>query len=92
MNDGDGGELCDLIRSRANGETALIVVSGKQTAAIEREIRSHSPAYYFVKPCSFENLYAIALKACEGRDRKELQKVQMLNWLRERSIKQAHCR
>ena len=89
--DDNGGKLCDLIRARADGETALIVISGKQTEAIEMEIRSRSPAYYFVKPCSFENLYAVALKACEERDRKELQKIQMLNRRQEHAVKHVRC-
>jgi DNA-binding NtrC family response regulator len=69
-----GGALCDTIAGRQTGETSLIIVSGRQSAAIERAVRRHSPAYYFVKPCSFENLHAVALRICGEREKKELQK------------------
>ncbi len=70
----DGGALCDALAQHHGGDTPLIVVSGKQSAFIERAIRRHSPAYYFVKPCSFENLLAVMLRICCERAKKELQK------------------
>jgi DNA-binding response OmpR family regulator len=70
----DGGALCDALARQQGWDTALIIVSGKQSAFIERAIRRHSPAYYFVKPCSFENLLAVMLRICCERAKKELQK------------------
>jgi DNA-binding response OmpR family regulator len=82
----DGGALCDTLARQQAADTALIIVSGRQSAGIERAIRRHSPAYYFVKPCSFENLHAVALRICCERDKKELQK----NTQRQSIVKVVH--
>lgn len=67
-----GSFLCDSIASRTGGRTALVITSDTQSTAIEIAIRRHNPAFFFVKPFVVDNLYAVALKIIETRDRKKL--------------------
>jgi DNA-binding response OmpR family regulator len=69
---GNGGTLCDALTLQSAGDTSLIIISNRQSAAIEREVRAHAPAYYFVKPCSFENLHAVALRICSEWEKRKL--------------------
>ena len=68
-----GEEFCASLVASSSGQTALIVMSDRQTPDIERRIRGYAPAYYFVKPFAMDNLYAVVLKIIEFRDKKKLQ-------------------
>jgi two-component system OmpR family response regulator len=68
----NGGALCEALTNRDHGATALIITSDTQSNAIELSIRQHSPAFLFVKPFIVDNLYAVALKILEARDKKKL--------------------
>ncbi len=91
----NGGQLCDRIESGFGDETGLIIVSERQTPEIERAIRRHSPLYYFIKPCSLDNIYAVARKTCAWRNKNELQKQRaILDMLHDKSAgrnKNATC-
>ena len=67
-----GSALCESIAARHEGATALIVTSDTQSNAIELSIRQHAPAFFFVKPFIVDNLYAVALKILEARDKRKL--------------------
>jgi DNA-binding response OmpR family regulator len=69
-----GAEFCTSLTKRNSGETSLVITSDRQTPDIERTIRRHSPAYYFVKPFEVDNLFAVVLKIIEFRDKKNLQR------------------
>jgi DNA-binding NtrC family response regulator len=67
-----GSALCEAIAARHQGATALVIISDTQSNAIELSIRQHAPAFFFVKPFLVDNLYAVALKILEARDKKRL--------------------
>ena len=66
----DGGPFCTHLAEAHSG--GLIITSDQQSSEIECRIRSSSPAFYFVKPYSMDNLYAVVLKICESLSKKQL--------------------
>jgi DNA-binding response OmpR family regulator len=66
------GSLCDTIVANYQNSSALIITSDTQSNAIELSIRQHAPAFFFVKPFAVDNLYAVALKILQARDKRKL--------------------
>lgn len=80
----NGKDLCIELLYGLNQKTSLIITSDQQTPQIEREIRMLAPAFYFVKPFSIDNLYAVVLKIFEYRDKTNLLKIKVDKLLMEK--------
>jgi len=46
---------------------------GHQSPEIELKAREFAPAFYFVKPLNLDDLYAVVLRVCEIKLRKQQQ-------------------